>query len=195
MLHSAPPPRLADREREERAELIAWWSEIFVVPCVAWNVETQEEAARTCRVSGPISSALSSEIWLAEDARRSDCRDRRRLASSEERRVKGAATFRAPIARGRNVRAAGATGARATESPSFKAYSQGQYMTARKLAETEAAQGSKEAYTLLGEIYEEGLGVAQDYTKAADAYRQGRRSRRCQRPVLARHLRRSRAGA
>ena len=59
----------------------------------------------------------------------------------------------------------------ATESPSFKAYAQGQYMTARKLAETEAAQGSKEAYTLLGEIYEEGLGVAQDYTKAAEAYR------------------------
>ena len=44
----------------------------------------------------------------------------------------------------------------AAESPSFKAYSQGQYMTARKLAETEAAQGSKEAYTLLGEIYAEG---------------------------------------
>ena len=56
----------------------------------------------------------------------------------------------------------------AMESPSFKAYAQGQYMTARKLAETEAAQGSKEAYTLLGEIYEEGLGVAQDYTKAAE---------------------------
>ncbi|MGC2340888.1 MAG: tetratricopeptide repeat protein, partial [Methyloceanibacter sp.] len=61
----------------------------------------------------------------------------------------------------------------AAESPSFKAYSQGQYMTARKLAETEAAQGSKEAYTLLGEIYAEGLGVAQDDKKAADAYRKG----------------------
>ena len=59
----------------------------------------------------------------------------------------------------------------AAESPSFTAYAQGQYMTARKLAETEAAQGSKEAYTLLGEIYEEGLGVAQDYTKAAEPYR------------------------
>jgi TPR repeat protein len=71
------------------------------------------------------------------------------------------------------VLGAGAFPARATESPSFTAYAQGQYMTARKLAETEAAQGSKEAYTLLGEIYEEGLGVAQDYQKAADAYRKG----------------------
>ena len=61
----------------------------------------------------------------------------------------------------------------AAESPSFTAYSQGQYMMARKLAEREAAQGSKEAYTLLGEIYQEGLGVAQDYKKAADAYRKG----------------------
>ena len=31
---------------DQRAELIAWWSEIFVVPCVAWNVGTAEEAAR-----------------------------------------------------------------------------------------------------------------------------------------------------
>src|SRR6185436_17907732 len=61
----------------------------------------------------------------------------------------------------------------ATENPSFKAYAQGQYMTARKLAETEAAQGSKEAYTLLGEIYEGGFGVAQDYNKAVAAYGKG----------------------
>ncbi len=60
--------------------------------------------------------------------------------------------------------------ARATESPSFTAYFQGRYLTALKLAEQEAAQGSKEAYTLMGEIYEEGLGVAQDFGKAADNY-------------------------
>ena len=60
---------------------------------------------------------------------------------------------------------AGSPSPRPAESPSYKAYVQGQYMTALKLAETEAAQGSKEAYTLLGEIYAEGLGVAQDYTR------------------------------
>ena len=58
----------------------------------------------------------------------------------------------------------------AAESPSYAAYSQGRYLTALKLAEQEAAQGSKEAYTLMGEIYSEGLGVAQDFSKAADAY-------------------------
>ena len=53
------------------------------------------------------------------------------------------------------------------ENPSYTAYALGKYMTARKLAEAEAANGSKEAYTLLGEIYSEGLGVAQDDQKAA----------------------------
>ena len=63
-----------------------------------------------------------------------------------------------------------ATPASATESQSYTAYFQGKYLTALKLAEQEAAQGSKEAFTLMGEIYAEGLGVAQDYKMAADAY-------------------------
>jgi TPR repeat protein len=64
----------------------------------------------------------------------------------------------------------GPSPAGAIESPSYTAYSEGKYLTALKLAEAEAAQGSKEAYTLMGEIYAEGLGVAQDLNKAADAY-------------------------
>ena len=60
--------------------------------------------------------------------------------------------------------------ASAAESASYTAYFQGKYLTALKLAEAEAAQGSKEAYTLMGEIYSEGLGVAIDLNKAADAY-------------------------
>jgi thiamine-phosphate pyrophosphorylase len=58
---------LSDREREERAGLIAWWSEIFVVPCVAWNVDSQEEAARLAGLGADF-VALSPDIWLAEDA-------------------------------------------------------------------------------------------------------------------------------
>ena len=60
----------------------------------------------------------------------------------------------------------------AAESPSYVAYAQGQYLTALHLAEKEASEGSKEAFTLMGEIYLEGLGVAQDFEKAADAYAQ-----------------------
>lgn len=56
-------PALSDGEREERAGLIAWWSEIFVVPCVTWNVETQEEAAQLAGLGADF-VALSSGIWL-----------------------------------------------------------------------------------------------------------------------------------
>jgi thiamine-phosphate pyrophosphorylase len=40
------PAALKDREkgREKRDELLAWWAEIFQVPCVAFDVETVEEA-------------------------------------------------------------------------------------------------------------------------------------------------------
>jgi TPR repeat protein len=68
------------------------------------------------------------------------------------------------------VSALAAAAAGAAESPSYTAYAQGRSLTALKLAEEEAAKGSKEAYTLMGEIYSEGLGVAQDFNKAADAY-------------------------
>ena len=38
-----------DRARERRDELIAWWAEIFQAPCVALDVETQEEADALAR--------------------------------------------------------------------------------------------------------------------------------------------------
>lgn len=52
---------------DQYADLIAWWSEIFVVPCVAWNVETQEESAQLAGLGADFVT-LSSGIWLAEDA-------------------------------------------------------------------------------------------------------------------------------
>jgi thiamine-phosphate pyrophosphorylase len=62
-----PTAAASDREIEERAGLIAWWSEIFVVPCVAWNVETPEEAANLARLGADF-VALSPSIWQSEDA-------------------------------------------------------------------------------------------------------------------------------
>ncbi len=45
------PAHLGDRDkgRARRDELIAWWGEIFEVPCVAFDVETAEEASRLAR--------------------------------------------------------------------------------------------------------------------------------------------------
>jgi thiamine-phosphate pyrophosphorylase len=40
------PPHVEDRAtaRARRLELISWWSEIFEIPCVAFDVETPDEA-------------------------------------------------------------------------------------------------------------------------------------------------------
>jgi len=50
-------------------ELIAWWSEIFVVPCVAWNVDRVEQAARLAALGADF-IAPSTSIWEADDALR-----------------------------------------------------------------------------------------------------------------------------
>jgi thiamine-phosphate pyrophosphorylase len=62
-----PTSALGERGREERAGLIAWWAEIFVVPCVAWNVGTLEEAVRLAGLGADF-VALSPAILQAEDA-------------------------------------------------------------------------------------------------------------------------------
>ena len=61
----------------------------------------------------------------------------------------------------------------AEESKAYAAFAAGKYLTALELAQKEAEGGSKEAYTLIGEIYSEGLGVPEDFDKAADAYAKG----------------------
>lgn len=59
---------------------------------------------------------------------------------------------------------------KADETAAYEAYASYHYLTALKLAKQAAAKGSREAYTLIGEIYARGLGVPQDFTKAVDAY-------------------------
>ena len=59
-----------DREAiDQRAELIAWWAEIFVIPCVAWNVGTAEEAAR-CAACGADFVAPPLGLWSDDDGPR-----------------------------------------------------------------------------------------------------------------------------
>jgi thiamine-phosphate pyrophosphorylase len=52
---------------DRQAELIAWWSEIFVVPSVAFNVETPEAAARLAGLGADFVAPPAS-IWRSEDA-------------------------------------------------------------------------------------------------------------------------------
>ena len=50
------------------------------------------------------------------------------------------------------VVALGASSAHATESSSYAAYFAGKYLTALELAKKEGEAGSKEAFTLMGEV-------------------------------------------
>ena len=47
-------------------DLIAWWSEIFVVPCVAWDVDSAEDAARLAALGADF-VAPSVRIWQGDD--------------------------------------------------------------------------------------------------------------------------------
>jgi thiamine-phosphate pyrophosphorylase len=52
---------------DQCAELIAWWSEMFVVPCVAWNIDDAEVAARLAG-HGADFVAPSRTIWQDDNA-------------------------------------------------------------------------------------------------------------------------------
>jgi thiamine-phosphate pyrophosphorylase len=54
---------------DQCAELISWWSEIFVVPCVAWNVDSADTAAKFAALGADF-VAPSLAIWRHEDALR-----------------------------------------------------------------------------------------------------------------------------
>ena len=45
------PPHVQDRERaaERQLDLVAWWSDLFELPCVAFNVEDSDQAAKLFR--------------------------------------------------------------------------------------------------------------------------------------------------
>jgi TPR repeat protein len=66
-----------------------------------------------------------------------------------------------------------ASAAAPVADPAYAAFEKRNYALARKLAEEGAARGEPSAHTLLGQIYEQGLGVPQDYAKAADWYMKG----------------------
>jgi thiamine-phosphate pyrophosphorylase len=65
------PPHLGDREkaRLRREELIAWWAPIFEVPCVAFDVETPEEAQQLAAAGADFVAVAIPATLSAEAAR------------------------------------------------------------------------------------------------------------------------------
>jgi uncharacterized protein len=59
------------------------------------------------------------------------------------------------------------------DDAAYIAFDQGQYLTALRFAEQAAERDQPQALTLLGRLYEMGLGVARDELKAARMYRRG----------------------
>jgi thiamine-phosphate pyrophosphorylase len=52
---------------DQYAELMTWWSEVFVVPCVAWNIDNAEQAAKLASLGADF-VAPSLRVWQAADA-------------------------------------------------------------------------------------------------------------------------------
>ncbi|MBC8050072.1 MAG: sel1 repeat family protein [Chitinophagales bacterium] len=59
------------------------------------------------------------------------------------------------------------------EDSAYAAFDEGCYFKALNLAQAAAAKNEPQAYTLIGQIYEQGLGAIKDDVKAAEAYAQG----------------------
>jgi thiamine-phosphate pyrophosphorylase len=72
------PANVQDREGadERRLALISWWSELFGVPCVAFNVATADEAHRLAEAGADF---VSLTVSSADDAREAAARVRRFL--------------------------------------------------------------------------------------------------------------------
>ncbi len=61
----------------------------------------------------------------------------------------------------------------ASKDPAYEAFDKGHFIRAMKEAKKAAGRGEPQAFTLLGRIYSEGLGVAQSYSQAASWYQKG----------------------
>ena len=57
--------------------------------------------------------------------------------------------------------------------PAYAAFDASRYMEAKKLAEEAAAKGDAPSDALLGQLYDQGLGVPRDFKKAAEWYAKG----------------------
>jgi len=65
------PPHVGNREvaEERQLDLIDWWSEIFEIPCVAFDVTSPEQAAGLCEAGADFISIRIGDGMSAREAR------------------------------------------------------------------------------------------------------------------------------
>lgn len=79
------PPHVEDRlaAADRRLELISWWSEIFEVPCVAFDVESAEDAVMLA-AAGADFVAMGFEAFADVEAARAAQRDIAKASAQRE---------------------------------------------------------------------------------------------------------------
>ncbi len=128
----------------------------LTISCVAIAFASDTLVAETGtgpRSKRTVAPALPSAASALDKARGAPGRGRQRLA---ERRPLGKTL----------VQPSG-------EDAAYIAFDQGQYLTAKRIAEKRAKADDPQAHTLLGRLYAEGLGVVRDEVAAARWYRRG----------------------
>ena len=65
------PPHVEDRAAAaaRRLELVAWWGEIFEIPCVAFDVDTTDEAIALAGAGADFVAVRSDALQAPDEAR------------------------------------------------------------------------------------------------------------------------------
>lgn len=139
--------------------------------------------AGACAVATPVCADLSSWFWRSDETPKADkakpnTTDQKKTpAPAKTKSLTGntppgvpqnqvAQPQRTPDGKPAMPSMIPATG----DNAAYIAFDQGQYLTALKLAEADAESGTASAYTLIGRIHGEGLGVAKDPKFAFQSY-------------------------
>ena len=174
-------------------ERVAWWAELFELPCVAY-ADTLEEIAAAGRRRRRFHRARRLAVARRKRDRGDAADGSRALASAGGDRVMAPRLTRAALgifaalllaapALGQGAKTPdrivtpapqagnGASAGDGQADLAYGAFQRGYYLTALKFATARAEKGDPQAMTLIGEIYANGLGVARDESKAAHWYK------------------------
>ena len=146
--------RLLDTSRIAKCRLLAISLIYFALPAIA-TAETRTSAWPASNAADSTGKPAGSRLGIQSDAKPGTSSS---FKSNSSQRRKSLGKIMAP-----------ASG----NDAAYIAFDQGQYITAKRIAEERVKQNDPQAHTLLGRIYAEGAGVPRDELKAAQWYQKG----------------------